>query len=109
MDRNQSVGASFGQDTRDPDQDGLTNFEELVIHGTDPNNPDSDGDGFSDGTEVAENSNPNGSGNFPTRLLTIVAPLNGTVTGAGSYRLGAVATLEATPALGHLFNGWTGG
>ena len=35
----------------DPDGDGLTNAEEAVLH-TDPNNPDTDGDGLNDGAEV---------------------------------------------------------
>ncbi|HXO51137.1 MAG TPA: Ig-like domain-containing protein, partial [Mycobacterium sp.] len=35
----------------DPDHDGLTNLEEYQA-GTDPNNPDTDGDGLSDGDEV---------------------------------------------------------
>jgi hypothetical protein len=35
----------------DPDHDGLTNLEEYQ-YGTDPNNPDTDGDGLSDGEEV---------------------------------------------------------
>jgi hypothetical protein len=35
----------------DPDHDGLTNLEEFLA-GTDPNNPDTDGDGLSDGDEV---------------------------------------------------------
>lgn len=35
----------------DPDGDGLTNAEEEQ-HGTDPNNPDTDGDGLTDGAEV---------------------------------------------------------
>jgi hypothetical protein len=35
----------------DPDNDGLTNLEEYQ-HGTDPHNPDTDGDGLSDGDEV---------------------------------------------------------
>jgi hypothetical protein len=37
----------------DPDNDGLTNAEEEVL-GTDPNNPDTDGDGLNDGTEVRQ-------------------------------------------------------
>jgi hypothetical protein len=36
---------------QDPDHDGLTNLEEFQ-QGTDPNNPDTDGDGISDGDEV---------------------------------------------------------
>lgn len=36
---------------QDPDHDGLTNLEEYQ-NGTDPNNPDTDGDGISDGDEV---------------------------------------------------------
>jgi protocatechuate 3,4-dioxygenase beta subunit len=35
----------------DPDHDGLTNLQEFQL-GTDPNNPDTDGDGISDGDEV---------------------------------------------------------
>lgn len=38
-------------DNADPDHDGLTNLEEYQ-HNTDPNNPDSDGDGLADGDEV---------------------------------------------------------
>jgi hypothetical protein len=37
-------------DTADPDRDGLTNKEEFE-EGTDPNNPDSDGEGIADGDE----------------------------------------------------------
>ena len=35
----------------DPDRDGLTNLQEFQ-NGTDPNNPDTDGDGLNDGDEV---------------------------------------------------------
>lgn len=42
----------------DSDNDGLTNSEELLL-GTDPNNPDTDGDGLLDGIEVHTwNTNP---------------------------------------------------
>ncbi len=41
----------------DSDQDGLTNQEEK-LYGTDPYNPDTDGDGYSDGAEVKAGYNP---------------------------------------------------
>lgn len=47
--------------TGDPDGDALTNQEE-ARYGTDPNNPDSDGDGFKDGAEVEKGFNPLGAG-----------------------------------------------
>lgn len=42
--------AHFVEDARDPDRDGLDTFHEMQI-GTDPNNPDSDGDGIADGLD----------------------------------------------------------
>lgn len=44
--------ATFIPDPADDDGDGLSNFEELTIHGTDPHLADTDGDGLSDGDEV---------------------------------------------------------
>ena len=41
----------------DQDEDGLTNSEEISL-GTDPTNPDTDGDGISDGLEVENGSSP---------------------------------------------------
>jgi len=41
----------------DYDQDGLTNGEEKAF-GTDPRNPDTDGDGYGDGAEVSSGYNP---------------------------------------------------
>jgi outer membrane protein OmpA-like peptidoglycan-associated protein len=50
-----SAGLGFvfvsGSGNRDNDKDGLTNNEEEEL-GTDPNNPDTDGDGLLDGDEV---------------------------------------------------------
>ena len=43
--------------TADPDQDGLTNTQELA-YGTDTNQWDSDGDGYSDGEEISFGSDP---------------------------------------------------
>ncbi len=36
----------------DTDGDGLSDYDEINVHGTDPLNPDTDGDGLSDGDEV---------------------------------------------------------
>lgn len=41
----------------DTDQDGLSNEEEIA-YGTDPDNPDSDHDSYTDGTEVKSGYNP---------------------------------------------------
>ncbi|MDD5341349.1 MAG: thrombospondin type 3 repeat-containing protein [Patescibacteria group bacterium] len=49
---NQPVAPSLGYAIGiDSDNDGLTNIEE-TLYGTEPNNPDTDKDGFSDGSEL---------------------------------------------------------
>jgi uncharacterized protein YkwD len=53
-----------GQKFLDSDNDGLTDFEEINIYGTDPHNPDSDNDGVSDGDEVMMDRNPLGEGSL---------------------------------------------
>lgn len=48
----------------DSDNDGLTNLQEAVYK-TDPNNPDTDNDGFKDGDEVKNGFNPAEEGKMP--------------------------------------------
>ena len=43
----------------DTDGDGLTCYEEVAYHGTDGDNPDTDGDGVLDGDETANGTDPN--------------------------------------------------
>jgi hypothetical protein len=49
----------------DDDNDGLSDVDELNVYSTDPLDPDTDGDGFDDGTEVAAGSDPNLPGSIP--------------------------------------------
>ncbi|MBB3062468.1 PQQ-binding-like beta-propeller repeat protein [Microbulbifer rhizosphaerae] len=43
----------------DSDSDGVTDGDEVLVHGTDPLQSDSDGDGLNDGDEVSIGSDPN--------------------------------------------------
>lgn len=58
MDSDKTVGATFVEDTRDPDNDGLTNYQELVTYGSNPDLADTDSDGVNDGQEVTDATNP---------------------------------------------------
>jgi hypothetical protein len=51
---------TYGTDPNDPDTDGdgLTDGDEVNTHGTDPNNQDTDGDGLTDKEEVDLGRNP---------------------------------------------------
>lgn len=42
----------------DSDSDGISDFDEQLLYGTDPNNPDTDGDGVIDGVEIMGGYNP---------------------------------------------------
>jgi uncharacterized repeat protein (TIGR02543 family) len=52
MDADKTVGATFEKDLTDADADGLSAYDELVVHGTNPALADTDGDGLSDGYEL---------------------------------------------------------
>lgn len=58
---------------KDYDNDGLSNILES-FYGTDPNNKDTDGDGFEDGAEVNARYNPNGTGTLKEYLQSRVSP-----------------------------------
>lgn len=54
----------------DPDEDGLTNEQEHDHSlGTDPLDPDTDHDGWLDGEEVAQGTDPLNPGSRPRRLF----------------------------------------
>ena len=56
-----SIIVNFAQDLNDSDNDGLSNYNEIVTYKTDMNKADSDGDGILDGQEVQIGSDPNRS------------------------------------------------
>jgi hypothetical protein len=59
---NTSVSAAACERLKDSDGDGLFDYNEALYYKTNPNNSDSDSDGYSDFQEVRGGYNPNGSG-----------------------------------------------
>jgi len=61
IDFNGDHDGSGGSNRFDPDDDndGISDIDELFVHGTDPFSVDTDGDGYSDQLELAEGSDPN--------------------------------------------------
>ena len=55
---NLTITANFTPDLNDPDEDGLSNFDEIVTYGTDPNEGDTSGDGMLDGVAVNAGADP---------------------------------------------------
>ena len=86
MDGNKAIGATFTKDTADTDGDGFSNYDELVVHETDPAD----------------------ANNYPIRTLTAEESTNGSIASTDSHKLGANTTVTATPDLGYLFTAWTG-
>ena len=52
------VGPATGSGATDTDGDGLSDYDEINLYGTDPTLSDTDGDGTDDGTEVAQGTDP---------------------------------------------------
>jgi YVTN family beta-propeller protein len=83
----------------DPDHDGLTNLQEFQ-NGTDPHNPDTDGDGITDGQEVLiYHTNPLLLSTDGTGIPDGVEVQTGTLGGSLNSKLAAaLKTLEVKPS-----------
>ena len=65
MDGNKTISAIFTKDIADTDGDGFSNYDELVVHDTDP-------------TDV------NG---YPTRILSVDVALGGNIVSSGEVNM----------------------
>ncbi|MBE2223801.1 MAG: protein kinase [Anaerolineae bacterium] len=81
---------AFWPPAADNDKDGIANTDEIAL-GTDPDNPDSDGDGFNDGKEQQQGTNPLDRGD-PRPI-----DLPPTATPTSSYTPTATQTRQAKP------------
>lgn len=57
-----NIPLEASDDTTDSDGDGLSDTDEQVVYGTNPQRADTDNDGYNDGTEVRSSYNPLGAG-----------------------------------------------
>lgn len=94
-----TASASFGADMRDNDNDGLTNFDEVAVHGTNPDLADTDADGISDRDEVEL------TGTSPVRSDTGLIGLANETFGPGNT--GGIALrnprIDLDPVTGDIF------
>lgn len=78
----------------DTDKDGISDYDEVNIYHTDPNDPDTDHDGFPDGKEVEAHTNPNGSKLRGTAASTSTDVNASSTLKSDSSVLGEDVTLE---------------
>ena len=92
----------------DSDSDSISDYEEITIYGTLPNNPDTDGDLIADGDEINNGSNPLDSLSWPNYADGDLAPLGAPdgMINAGDYLIAQrIALGELTPTALELSHG----
>jgi lipoprotein-anchoring transpeptidase ErfK/SrfK len=82
----------------DSDNDGLIDNEEINIYRTDPNNQDSDGDGYSDGAEIKFGFDPNRVGDDKLEKRIVVALADQSLSYfLGDYTIGSFEISSGLP------------
>ena len=78
----------------DSDLDGLSDYDEVRIYGTDPMNPDSDKDGLSDGDEASLGKNPGDPSDADVKLEQTVTQVITNAEDAGVQQVSVTASLS---------------
>ena len=96
--QNIQVNATFTPDPNDTDGDGLSNYREVVILGTDPNDINSDDDNFTDYEEDQYGLDPNVAN---TNLLAYISTRESTVRAEGNAS--GIAYVQANTSAYNLY------
>ncbi|MDO8521381.1 MAG: Ig-like domain-containing protein [bacterium] len=85
----------------DTDQDGIVDFDEVNVYGTDPKQADSDQDGVLDGAELLANTNPKGAVGETGAVVIFEDPAEHGATASSSFVVSSVVvSATATDANG---------
>ena len=95
---NRTVIATFNGDANDSDGDALTNYQEIVVFGSDPNDVNSDDDNFTDFQEFQYGLDPNVANE---NLLTYISTVESNATADGNSS--GKAWVQANPSSYNLY------
>jgi hypothetical protein len=93
-------------DLTDTDHDGLPDVFERIV-GTDPNNPDTNGDGILDGAEIAQGLDPLGGSALSTGIVATAPTPGKAVDICAINDMAVVAELSAGVSVFNVFSGLT--
>ena len=67
----EDIHSNYAITQTDSDDDGISDFQEILIFGTNPNKSDTDGDGVQDLVEIQAGTEPNNANDFPALRLAL--------------------------------------